>query len=265
MTQKALIPTILTLTLLSACSGGGSNPPAGGGSNAGAQGAGGGAAAGAGDAVDMSKAGTVSGKITFEGTPPDRTKIQITEAVCKPMHPEDKPLLAEDVVVGAGGGLKNVVVKIVKGLEGKKFAASAAGATVDQTGCQYVPHVVAMMPGDITVQNSDDTLHNVHSQSQVNKAFNKGQSGKGKKDSFPLKRPETVKLTCDVHGWMNAYVVVHDNPCIAVSGDDGSFSFKAPAGKYTVEAWHEKLGTKTAEITVADNGTVTQDFKFASK
>ena len=110
MTQKALIP-VLTLTLLTAC-GGGSTPPAGGGAGTGAQGSGGAAPAGGSDAVDMSKAGTVSGKVTFEGTPPERTKIQITEAVCKPMHPDDKPLLAEDVVVGAGGALKNVVVRI---------------------------------------------------------------------------------------------------------------------------------------------------------
>jgi len=211
---------------------------------------------------DLSKAGTVMGRVTFEGTPPERLKVHITEPVCKPMHPDDNPLLSEDVVVGAGGALKNVVVRITKGLEGKRFPATAAGATIDQLGCQYVPHVLAMMPGTITVQNGDDTLHNVHSQSTLNKAFNKGQSGKGKKDTFSLKRAEVVKLTCDVHGWMNAYVVVCDNPCFAVSGDDGAFSFRAPPGTYTIEAWHEKLGTHTAEITVPEGGTVSQDFAF---
>ena len=114
------------------------------------------------------------------------------------------------------------------------------------------------------IVNSDPTLHNIHALPKDNAEFNNGQPIQGMKMAHTFTAKEVmVPFKCDVHGWMNAYVGVVDHPFFAVTDKDGKFSFKGlPPGTYTIEAWHEKLGTQTATVTIAAKETKDANFSF---
>lgn len=209
---------------------------------------------------------SISGKITFEGTPPKRKKINTdADPKCAEMH-ADSPLLSEEVVVSPDGSLQNVFVYIKSGLT-KTYDKPATPVEIHQRECHYVPHVFGMMAGQrLDIYNDDDTLHNIHAMptDPNNKEFNKGQPNKGMKSSATFAHPEVmVHFKCDVHPWMSAYVGVLDNPFYSVTGADGTFSLKGlPAGEYEVAAWHEKYGEQVQKIKVGDGEAKTVDFKF---
>jgi hypothetical protein len=128
-----------------------------------------------------------------------------------------------------------------------------------------VPHVFGIQVGQpLEVLNSDPTLHNIHAVPRDNREFNRGQAITGQRDRFTFTTKEVmVPFKCDVHGWMNAYVGVLDHPYFAVSGADGTFSIKSlPPGTYTIEAWHEKLGTMTQTVTIGAKETKDLGFTF---
>jgi len=197
----------------------------------------------------------VTGKVKLEGKAPEPKEIDMSGVKeCAAQHAD--PVYEETIVAGENGELANVVVAV------KAEEAAALGgevprepAVLDQKGCQYIPHVLAMMVGqDLIVKNDDPFLHNVHSLAQINPAFNFGQPNKdpGKKVD-PPKAPENIKVKCDVHPWMSAWIIVHEHPFFAVSGEDGSYTIKGlPDGEYTLTAWHEKLGTQETKVTVKD-------------
>jgi hypothetical protein len=116
----------------------------------------------------------------------------------------------------------------------------------------------------LEIVNSDPTLHNIHAIPTGNQEFNTGQPIQGMKFTHTFTSPEVmVPFKCDVHGWMNAYAGVVAHPYFAVTGADGTFSLnKLPAGTYTVEAWHEKLGTQTQSITLGEKQTSDIAFTF---
>jgi hypothetical protein len=192
----------------------------------------------------------VTGKITFDGKAPAPKKVNIGGvAQCAAMHPNG--LTEESLIVAADKGLKNALVAIK--VPGAKAPADAA--VLDQKGCQYVPHVLPVMVGQpIKVKNSDPFLHNVHSFPETNKGFNFGQPNIDPgKDVGAMKAAEPIRVKCDVHPWMNAYIVVLDTPFFAVTGDDGTFSIKdVPNGAYDAVIWHEKTGETTVKVTVKD-------------
>ena len=207
----------------------------------------------------------VTGKATFDGAAPKPKAISMKAVPqCDKQHTD--PVYEEFIVVGDKGELKNVVVYVK---DGAKLGGAAATAPVilDQKGCVYSPHVVAVMVGqDLKAQNSDGFLHNVHGLCKENQEFNFPQTQKGQVTKIDATAaPETYKVKCDVHPWMNAWVVVLDHPFSSVTGDDGAFSIKGlKDGKYTLVAWQERLGTQEAEIEVKD-GKATADFKFAPR
>lgn len=207
---------------------------------------------------------SVSGKVSFEGAAPSREKIKMAaDPVCLQQHKE--PVLAEDVAV-ANGGLANVVVYVKEGAAGP-FTAPTIPVVLDQQGCVYHPHVFAIQVGQpLEIRNSDSTLHNINAQPKTNKKFNIAQPVKGMKTTKTFDKPEVVPFKCNVHPWMNAYGVVVENPFFTVSDSSGSFTISGlPAGTYTVEAWHEKLGTQTQSVTVADGETKQLSFAFKAK
>ena len=136
--------------------------------------------------------------------------------------------------------------------------------TIDQKNCRYHPHVQAASVGStLEILNSDPMLHNIHGYVGQQTLFNLAMPIKGQKIPRPLPRAGLVSIKCDVHSWMQGYVVVSDTP-FAVDSEDGSYTIKdVPAGTYTVTAWHEKLGTKSEKVTVPATGDATVDFTFA--
>jgi hypothetical protein len=212
-------------------------------------------------------AGTVVGKVTYEGrTPRPRVVNMGSDPLCMP---ESKGGTLSDVlVVGPGNGLQNAFVYVKDGLGNRTFPAPKTPVVLDQQGCRYRPHVIGIQVGQpLEVRNSDATLHNVHAVPKVNREFNFGQPSKGMKSSRVFDKAEVmVPFKCDVHGWMNAYAGVLAHPFFAVSKADGSFEIKGlPPGSYTVEVWHEQLGTRTAKVTVDAKAGATANFAMKAR
>jgi hypothetical protein len=207
-------------------------------------------------------AGVVSGAVGFVGTPPPVTMLP--NATC---HDEGaRPLPDETVVVNEDGRtLRNVVVYL-DGVAGRYDGQAAAAAVLDQVDCRYVPHVLAVQAGQmLLVKSSDPTLHNVHYQPAANPAANFGLTRAGADRRVTFVKPETdpVRVKCDVHPWMTAYVGVLPHPFFAVTGDDGRFEIThVPPGSYTLVAWHERYGRLKQPITVGDDGKVEATFEY---
>ena len=207
---------------------------------------------------------SVTGKVSFNGEAPEPQAIDMAAVKeCAAQHPDGA--FQESVVVNDNKTLRNVVVWVTAGLpEGGSYPAPPA-AKLDQKGCQYHPHVIAVMKDQpLLISNSDPFLHNVHSLAQQNPAFNFGQPNLDPgKQVEPMKAPEVFKIKCDVHPWMSAFVHVLEHPFFSVTGDDGTFTLRGlPPGTYTLTAWHETLGTKTAEVKVEAGKAGSADFTF---
>jgi carboxypeptidase family protein len=221
------------------------------------------AAAPAAQARGATGSASITGTVKLTGTPPE---MQLTKRQADPFCART-PMKEEDVVVGAGGGLKNVVVRVIKGLGGGRYDPPATPAVVDQSACMYRPRVQGIVLGQpLQIKNSDQTLHNVHGYKGASTLFNQAEiPGQPPMTKQLTAADEIIKLKCDVHPWMTAWVLVSTNPFFAVTGDDGSFKITGlPAGSYTVQAWHERYGAKTAEITLAADKPAEASFQFGS-
>jgi plastocyanin len=163
------------------------------------------------------------------------------------------------------GNLVNAVVTITDIKKGKKIELKKV--QLDQNGCEYHPHVLAFPAGStIEVLNPDGILHNVHSYSKVNSPFNQAQPKFKKTLDVKVEKPEAVEVKCDVHGWMHGWLVATENPYFAVTDKSGSFKLdNVPAGSYTVEVWHEKLGKSTQKVTVKAKDDAKVNFEIAGK
>jgi plastocyanin len=208
-------------------------------------------------------AGAVTGKIKFEGNAPAPRPVRMgSDPLCAKVG---AGVNSEILLVGPGNGLQNVFVYVKDGLGTRKFPAPKTPVVLDQKGCRYLPHVFGVQVGQpIQIINSDPTLHNVHAMGKTNSEFNFGQPKDTKPVTKTLDKAEIgVPFRCDVHGWMNAWAGVVSHPFFAVTKADGSFEIKGlPAGSYTIEAWHERLGTQTQKVTVDAKGTGTVSFAF---
>ena len=211
-------------------------------------------------------ASTITGTITFDGKPPTLKPIAMdAEPQCAKKH--SGPVPAEMLVLGSGQTMGNVMVWVSKGLpSGKTYPVPKTAVTIDQNGCQYKPHVMGVMAGQTyKILNSDGLLHNIHTLPKVNASYNKGMPPTYKEAETTFAKPEPVfPVKCDVHPWMQAYVAVFNHPFFSVTGTDGKYTISGlDPGTYEITAWHERLGMKTATVTVAATGSKTQDFKFA--
>jgi plastocyanin len=214
-------------------------------------------------------ASTITGTVTFDGKTPNLKPIAMdAEPVCHKKH-GGKPAPAEMLILGGGNTMGNIMVWVSKGLPaGKAFPAPKTPVTLDQDGCVYKPHVMGIMVGQTyRILNNDGILHNIHTLPKINAAFNRGQPATVKEMTTTFAKPEAMlQVKCDVHPWMTAYIGVFTHPFFAVTSADGKFSIPGlDAGTYEITAWHERLGTQTATVTVSGTDTKSQDFKFAVK
>ncbi len=205
--------------------------------------------------------GVITGKITFEGTAP---KMQVIRMTSDPLCMTEGAT-SEVLIVGPGNGLVNAFVYVKDGLGDRTFQAPKTPVVLDQEGCRYTPHVFGVQTGQpVRIVNSDPTLHNVNARAKVNAEFNLSQPKAGVENIKVFDKPEImVPVRCDVHGWMNAYGGVVPHPFFAVTNEDGTFEIKGlPEGTYTLEAWHERLGTQTTQVTSDGKSPVTATFTF---
>jgi plastocyanin len=213
--------------------------------------------------VDAATAGNIAGKISFEGAVPTPGVVRMdSDSNCVQQGVTSTD---ETILVGDAGALQNVFVYVKDGLGTLRFPVPAQSIVLDQKGCHYVPHVLGVQVGQsMDIVNSDSTLHNVHAVPKANQEFNMGQPLPGIKHTHQFSTREVmVPFKCDVHPWMHAWVGVLDHPYFAVTGADGSFSLKGlPPGTYTIEAWHEKLGTQTQSVTIGEKESKDITFSF---
>ena len=196
--------------------------------------------------------GVITGVVTFAGKAPKPRPLPMdSDPQCAKQGPG---ATSEVILVGPGNGIQNVFVYVKDGLGTRRYAVPASPATLDQKGCRYVPHVFGVQVGQtVLLSNSDPLIHNVHALPKNNREFNFGQPAKTPPVERVFEQAEIgLPFKCDVHGWMNAYVNVVPHPFFAVTTDEGTFEIKGlPAGSYTLELWHERLGTQTLPVTVA--------------
>jgi hypothetical protein len=210
----------------------------------------------------VADAATVSGLVKLEGAPAPASTLQMgADPNCQSQH--SSPVPQQEVLVGPAGELANVFI-YVKDFKGT-VAPPSTPALLNQQGCLYIPHVSGIQVNQpLQIKNSDATLHNVHCLAKVNKEFNEGQPVQGMVATKTFSKPEVMmKFKCDVHSWMSSYMAVLPHPYFSVSGNGGNFSISnLPPGTYTVEAWHEKYGTQTQQITVGPKEAKQINFVF---
>ena len=210
---------------------------------------------------DVKDAGSISGTVKFKGTAPAPKKLEVSKdkEVCGKSPKVDQSLIVNN------GNLANAVVTITDIKTGKKIDAKKV--TLDQKGCEYQPHVLAFPVGTtVEILNPDGILHNVHSYSKANSPFNMAQPKFKKTLDVKIDKPEAIEVKCDVHGWMHGWLVATESPYVAVTDNSGNFKLTdVPAGSYTMEVWHEKLGKNTQKVTVKAKEDAKVNFEVAGK
>lgn len=217
------------------------------------------------DAVEVTGGGSVTGTVTFAGTPPAPRKILVDKdvEVCG-MH---EKLTEELLVSGQNKAIRNVVVSLAGVKSGKALVIPETNFSLDQRGCQFTPHIQLIPVGaTLDILNEDGIMHNIHTLSLENPSFNRAQPKFKKKIQTSFDFPETIRIKCDAHNWMGGWLIVVDHPYYALTDDSGSFEITdIPPGDYTLEYWHESLGRRSEEITVAAGAETVADISWKPK
>ena len=219
--------------------------------------------------VDPATAGSVQGVIRFEGAPPSPAFIDMSsKSECHGLHADR---VSDGKLLVKGGKLQNALVYVKSGLEKAVFAVPTDAVVIDQKACLFSPRVTALRTGQpLEFVNSDPTQHNVKTapDPKYSKGFNLNLARKGSRGQARLSKAEVaVRLSCDYHGWMEAWVAALDHPFFQVTGEDGTYSLKGlPPGDYEIAVWHETLGERSAKVHLdATQREVTADFAFPAK
>ncbi len=208
--------------------------------------------------------GSVSGKVTYEGTPAKPKVIDMAkEPSCAKQHAT--PPTTESVVTGPNNSLENVVIYISAGVPDDSAPSQPARFT--QRCCQYVPHLLAFQVNQtLEIVNDDQTSHNIHPLPRINREWNKSQPAGSPPASEKYDKPEFILVKCNIHPWMRGYFAVLKNSHYAVTAGDGEFKLpNLPPGKYTVSAWHESYGEQSQEVSISGSETQTVNFAFKAK
>ena len=215
--------------------------------------------------VDPATAGSVTGVITFAGPKGARKLVSMeAEEGCQQAN-AGKPVYEEPVLTGKKGGLANAFVYIQSGLEGKTFEPATEAVVLDQQGCMFVPRVVGLRAGQtLDLKNGDSVAHNIHPMPKSNREWNQEQPPHAPDVEHRFARPEImIPVKCNIHAWMHSYIGVVGHPYFAVTGPDGSFTWKnVPPGDYTVAVWHETLGAQTQPLHVAASTGAAVNFTY---
>jgi hypothetical protein len=208
--------------------------------------------------------GTITGKISFIGEPPQPRRIDgSADPVCEANNTE---LFTQDVIVKAGK-LANVFVYVQSGeaLDWYAFEAPATEVMLAHHGCQFGPHVIGMqMQQTLKIANEDATAHNTHLLPKNNADWNQSQL----QGTDPLMHKFTaaevlIPVKCNQHPWEKAYVGVLSHPFFAVSSLNGAYKISGlPPGQYAVVAWHEKFGEQRVEVSIGVREKKNLDFSF---
>jgi hypothetical protein len=217
-------------------------------------------------AVDPATAGSITASVTFDGAPPAVEMVRLdADGKCVTANgAAERP--AESIVLGDGKALQNVFVYVKDGLGNFSFPIPTEPVLLDQEKCRYTPRVLGIRVGQpLAIRNGDPLLHNVRSDGKINTPFNMGQPLQGVSVNRTFTTREVmVPFKCDVHAWMNAWVGVLDHPYFGTTAASGQVQLKGlPPGTYTIEAWHEQLGTKTETVTIAAKESKDVSFTFA--
>jgi plastocyanin len=213
--------------------------------------------------ADRPGEGVVSGTVRVAGPPVATTRVDMAaDPACFKMH--SGPVMSEEVVTGANGALKNVIVYISDGLGNRSFDAPKEAAVFEQKGCAYSPRVLGMQSRQtLELINNDPTSHNIHALPHNNREWNIFQPPGSSPTEETFAREEIIPVKCNVHPWMAGYIAVFKHPYFAITGKDGTFDLKnVPPGDYTIEAWHEKYGVLTQRVTLETDQTKTLEFVF---
>lgn len=213
--------------------------------------------------VDEATAGTITARVTYSGEVPEAVAINMRSAGrCAEQHPEpvfDQPVQVTD------GKLANVLVFVQKGLEGRAFSFPSEPVVIDQRGCLYVPRVSAVQVGQpLHFLNSDPEAHNVRGRPQTVDAWNFMMSRPQSTRTLYFKESEVgIRIGCDVHPWMSAWVSVLAHPYFGITGTDGAVHLgNLPPGDYVIGIWHETLGTREQNVSLSARGTQELSFTY---
>jgi plastocyanin len=216
--------------------------------------------------IDPATSGSIVGTVTLDGAPPILRAIDMSaEPYCEKLNAT--PVFPPQVVTGNAGRLANVVVYVKDFPADYIVDAAPAKATLDQRGCMYEPHVLALRTGQpLEIKNDDQATHNILAMPQQNAKWNRSETPGAAPIEEIFATPElAIPLRCNVHPWMKSYVFVFSHPYYSVTAKDGQFALKnLPPGTYTVEAWQEKYGKQDATITVGPRESKSADFKFSA-
>jgi hypothetical protein len=206
------------------------------------------APAGAYEAATVTDGGSIKGKVLFTGTLPPKRKIVPTKdrEVCGSGVRE-----VDQITVAGDKGVFDAIVYLSKVEKGKAWAKPPKPPEIDNVKCDFVPHVQVIQPGDLVVVNSDPVLHNTKSFFDKTPVFNLALPNQGQRITRSIKRTGVMRVECDAHGWMLAWIYVADNPYYATTAKDGAFTIAdVPPGSYTLVAWHEFTGPVEMPVTV---------------
>jgi plastocyanin len=202
--------------------------------------------------------------VRFEGPATDNEPIRMNADPMCANAAGGRRVVDEAVVASADGSLANAFVELVGTFPDTPVPSEPV--SIDQNGCVYEPRMVAVRVGQtLQVRNSDDGLHNVHGIASDHDAFNVSQPVKDMVNVFHPQDPGILRLKCDVHTWMVAFVGVANHPFFAVTGKDGTFVLQnVPAGTYDVRAWHERFGAITSKVHVDAGQAADVDFMYSA-
>jgi len=208
---------------------------------------------------------TVKGVVKVKGAIPKRSKISTS---ADPKCTAKDGLLSEEVVADPAGRLQYALVYIKKGLEDKKFDVPKKPVVLEQKSCRFEPHVFGIMVGqELMIRNGDELMHIAHVVPRENKEWGFSQARPGEQRPKIFDKPELpIRVFCDVHPWMQAWAGVLAHPFHSTTDPLGRFEIKGiPAGKYTLEVWHEYYKSFEAEIELKGRETKTLNVDLTDK